>query len=354
MSEKRKAYSKAYYQEHSEEIKKKAKAYRESKSNEIKLRKEAYRESHSDEIKAYRETHSDEIKEHDKAYRESHSDEIKAYRESHSDESKAYRETHSDEIKEYHKEYHKIKRERKTSNLNLSLDLGSMNKQCEFCNAMLFDKEFSSFCCDNGEISLYTLLDPPYPLRDLLDYNSKVFSNHDRNLFKENIRQYNSSLALASCGVHETVIPGHGPPTFKVNGIISHRIGSITNDDNSKYNPQFLQLYFIGDLSMQAESRKSFFINLETNLLRQLQDMLYNHNAILKNILFICEQNENIDNYTIRITEPSKDLDQRTYNIPSVTNVIIGFVPDNNDIYKRDILIKYKGGSLQHISEMNR
>ena len=68
----------------------------------------------------------------------------------------------------------------------------------------------------------------------------------------------------------------------------------------------------------------------------------------------ICQQNQNIDNYTIRITEPSKDLDQRTHNIPSVTNAIIGFTPDNSDSFKRDILIKYKGGSLKYISQFNR
>ena len=47
---------------------------------------------------------------------------------------------------------------------------------------------------------------------------------------------------MTSIGVHEAQIPGYGPPTFKIQGMIHHRIGSLLPLDNQP--PRFMQIYF--------------------------------------------------------------------------------------------------------------
>ena len=60
--------------------------------------------------------------------------------------------------------------------------------------------------------------------------------------FRHHIRSFNSVFAMTSIGVHEAEIPGYGPPTFKIQGMIHHRIGSLLPLDNQP--PRFMQIYF--------------------------------------------------------------------------------------------------------------
>ena len=65
-----------------------------------------------------------------------------------------------------------------------------------------------------------------------------------QNIFEiiSKIRSFNSVFAMTSIGVHEAEIPGNGPPTFKIQGMIHHRIGSLLPLNNQQ--PRFMQIYF--------------------------------------------------------------------------------------------------------------
>ena len=77
----KKAYNKAYYQAHREDIK----AY-----------KKAWDQAHREDIKAYNRAHKDERK----AWEQAHKDERKAYQ-------KAWDQAHREELKDYHRSYRK-------------------------------------------------------------------------------------------------------------------------------------------------------------------------------------------------------------------------------------------------------
>jgi hypothetical protein len=47
---------------------------------------------------------------------------------------------------------------------------------------------------------------------------------------------------MASISCNQVYFQTPGPPCFKINGEIKHRIGPLVNSDG--YAPKFLQLYF--------------------------------------------------------------------------------------------------------------
>lgn len=79
-----------------------------------------------------------------------------------------------------------------------------------------------STCCSGGKILLPTISDPPLILQNLL-----TNENDEGKEFRHNIRAYNSSLAFASLGVNEDVLPSKGPYTFRIHGLVYHRIGHV-------------------------------------------------------------------------------------------------------------------------------
>lgn len=83
---------------------------------------------------------------------------------------------------------------------------------------------------------------------DGLTKNSKEF-------FK-NARLYNAAFQMTSFGVN--VIRKSGfMPTFKVEGQISHRIGSLLPLENQS--AKYMQIYFIDNYLVQVQNRLNVF-----------------------------------------------------------------------------------------------
>jgi hypothetical protein len=81
-----------------------------------------------------------------------------------------------------------------------------------------------SLCCENGKVLLSNLLATPQELEVLL--TSKESSAVK---FRDQIRMYNSVLAFSLIGakVDELVTGGPGPYSFRIQGELSHKIGSL-------------------------------------------------------------------------------------------------------------------------------
>jgi hypothetical protein len=81
-----------------------------------------------------------------------------------------------------------------------------------------------SLCCENGKILLLSLPATPQELEVLLT-NKK--SNAVK--FRDQIRMYNSVLAFTSLGakVDESIIRGTRPYSFRIEGELYHKIGSL-------------------------------------------------------------------------------------------------------------------------------
>ena len=125
------------------------------------------------------------------------------------------------------------------------ITIGSMSKVCNYCRAKKWDNEPPGVCCSNGKVQLATFQEPPQSLKNLL-----TGSTSDSKHFLQHIQKYNSAFQMTSFGA-KFVTQGGFMPTFKVQGQVYHRIGSLLPEDNE--NCQFLQIYFTGNQENQAQ-----------------------------------------------------------------------------------------------------
>ena len=109
--------------------------------------------------------------------------------------------------------------------------IGKMDQACPHCGALLWRLEMTgkglhSLCCQQGKVSLPRFSEPPQYLKGLLDGTST-----DSAFFLRNIRCFNNNLAFASLEAHVAHIPGRGPPSFKVQGMVYHKMGALCPPD---------------------------------------------------------------------------------------------------------------------------
>ncbi|GBO09285.1 hypothetical protein AVEN_111478-1 [Araneus ventricosus] len=114
-----------------------------------------------------------------------------------------------------------------------------MTLECNFRQAVRWNGESPSMYCRIGNIRLPLLQAPPEPLYTLLTANCS-----DAVHFQDNVRKYNACFQMTSFGSTKEIKAGF-MPTFKVQGQVYHRIGSLQPLWNEE--PKFLQIYFVGD-----------------------------------------------------------------------------------------------------------
>lgn len=86
---------------------------------------------------------------------------------------------------------------------------------------------------------------------------------------------------MTSFGAKE-VKEGNFMPTFKVQGQVYHKIGSILT--NSQEKPSFLQIYFVGDDNTERNIRCGIFSDVKPGLVNELQKMLHQKINISKTL----------------------------------------------------------------------
>ncbi|XP_018790270.1 PREDICTED: uncharacterized protein LOC108969797 [Bactrocera latifrons] len=117
--------------------------------------------------------------------------------------------------------------------------IGSMKSVCSHCKALKYKNEANGLSCANGKVKLIPLEPPPEPLYSLVS-GIGTDSIH----FLTNIQQYNSCFQMTSFG-STNVVRENFMPTFKVQGQIYHRAGSLLPVSDSNY--KYLQIYFMGN-----------------------------------------------------------------------------------------------------------
>ncbi|XP_048493664.1 uncharacterized protein LOC125494132 [Beta vulgaris subsp. vulgaris] len=205
-------------------------------------------------------------------------------------------------------------------------DIGDPIWECEYCGAMMWFEERAkkhiktekpkfSLCCMQGKVVLPLLRCPPQLLSDLLE------GKHPRSRnFIENIRPYNMMHSLAS----------------KV----------------------FSALY-IYDTEHEIANRKAAYSsrnpeNFEDPLIAQLQDMIDEHNPLAKNFRMARDRfiSDSCQNVRLQLIG-RRDIDGRTYNLPTTSEVAALIVGDIDTADKRDIIIETRNGKLKQISELH-
>jgi hypothetical protein len=173
---------------------------------------------------------------------------------------------------------------------------------CNHCAALKFAGETPGLCCLSGKVKLPLLPPPPEPLHSLLRGETPE-SRH----FLLNTQRYNGCFQMTSFGAD--IIEERGfNPTFKVistreskrsfyfgdhNLIILTSPSTLQNQDQIHYRigllqplkdaqQKFIQIYFIGNMEEQLDQRQTINTAMKRALLRDLQQLLHEHHALVR------------------------------------------------------------------------
>jgi hypothetical protein len=210
-------------------------------------------------------------------------------------------------------------------------------------------------CCQNGKVILAPISDPPPALVQLFTAQTPT-----ANLFRLNIRAYNTAMSFTSHGAHVVQPPNTGPYSYRLHGESYHLIGSILPQPAGS--PAFAQIYFHDSANAQLEMRMAFArrggLRIEANLLRSLQAILLLNNPFALQFKQIGDQGLQ-NNEKLIIKERIED-DGRRYNAPTATEISV-LIPGTTSILNcqdgsestRDIILTNLDGSLKRVSELS-
>ncbi|CAF1413916.1 unnamed protein product [Adineta ricciae] len=226
------------------------------------------------------------------------------------------------------------------------LCIGRMIKHCLHCNALKWPGEAPGMCCSNGKVKLPALKTPPEPLESLTS-GRLAESKH----FLENIRRYNSCFQMTSFGVSKEVIQPGYMPTFKVQGQVYHRVGSLLASSDEE--PKFLQIYFMGDERKQAERRYNTNPGTRRSIIIKLQEMLHQHNSYVRLFKTAIERMPTDEHkVVIRADKTPAGEHARRFNESLVDEVAVVMV--GSEFSTRDIVLEKKNSQLKTVCETNR
>jgi hypothetical protein len=225
-------------------------------------------------------------------------------------------------------------------------NIGRMDKACSSCGALKWAGKAPGMCCSGGKVNLTALQPPPEPLESLMS-GTTPRSKH----FLENIRKYNSCFQMTSFGATKEICEPGFMPTFKVQGQVYHRVGSLLPLADGEH--KFLQIYFMGDEQKEARQRCSNIPGTNRNIVRELQQMLHEHHSYVQ-IFKTALQRMPTDAYkvVIRADATPAGEHERRYNAPTTNEVAIVIVGDGFD--RRDIILEKRNNQLQSVSDTHR
>ena len=226
------------------------------------------------------------------------------------------------------------------------LDIGQMTDVCPYCNAFKWSGEAPGMCCSSGMVKLPALEPAPEPLESLMS-GTTTRSKH----FLENIRKYNSCFQMTSFGASNAVSEPGYMPTFKVQGQVYHRVGSLLPPSDGEH--KFLQIYFMGDERLEARQRCNNIPGTHQDIVTELQQMLHQHNTYV-HIFKTALQRMPSDAYKVVIRADKKPAGEhaRRFNAPTTDEVAI--VIAGNEFDRRDIVLEKKNNQLQRVAETHR
>lgn len=225
-------------------------------------------------------------------------------------------------------------------------DLGRMDIICPSCGALHWEAERLSsssaqvpkfgMCCNQGQVRLPLLQEPPAPLLGLF-----VGNDVQSREFRANIRQYNMALAFTSIGVndHKTINNGHTGWVFRILGQLYHRSGALIPPDGQP--ARYSQLY-VYDPALALQQRMQSNPKLRQDTMQMLQTMLqasHHYAAVYQHAYEILSHYGDAEDVTVRLRVlPGQD--RRRYNLPSADEVAVILPGDGSRGEARDILLR--------------
>ncbi|RID48364.1 hypothetical protein BRARA_I04879 [Brassica rapa] len=157
--------------------------------------------------------------------------------------------------------------------------------------------------------------------------------------------------------VDHSVTGTSGPFTYRVNGQVIHRIGSLLPEDGAL--PEYLQLY-IFDTDNELENRKRAFtqgtssLAIPDSVIVQLIEMMDIHNHLAKTFRHARDRFKDTGTIEYSITLVSQTNLGRQYDLPSASEIgglIVGDLSATS--VGRDIVVELKSSNLQRISDQH-
>ena len=246
--------------------------------------------------------------------------------------------------------------------------LGRMSTACSQCGALHWLAEGSdtygsfSSCCTRGNVTLPLASDYPPELKELLTASTVTRSGGMARAplaegFHRLIRHYNNSFAFAStgCDYDRTLIERrYGAYTFRIRGILCHRIGDLFPDP--AHAPRFAQLYLYDDDDVQYERRQEAFQHLHGDVSRQIQDCLARVNPYYRVFKTAAERLREDGAVDLQLSILDGRLkDPRRYNVPAAAEVAALIPQDTfSGVSSRHILLRNRrSNNLSTIHEFN-
>src|SRR5690606_37516697 len=142
-----------------------------------------------------------------------------------------------------------------------------------------------------------------------------------------------------------------GPYTFKVQGTVSHVMGSLLPPANER--ASFSQIYFYEPEEQVQRRNELFDQSLDRDLLWFLQDIVLKENPFVQVFLTARERemrNPSTGNETLKIVLRSK-LGDRQYDLTSTNEFAVLLPSATPTIQSRDVIIQGRDNHLQRIME---
>ena len=227
--------------------------------------------------------------------------------------------------------------------------------------------ERPGFCCEKGKVKLEPLPEIPPEFVDLFKGNSP-----NCRKFLENARRYNNLFSLASLGIrhHSTqsdsgsqsdrVRPSGWNPTYNIQGMAYHRIGSLLPTNDSA---KFAQIYFIDNeldrrLQLSSELTQKYDLHpLDDQVVKLLQDVIHRENPYIKEfksaLAFTSDVPPTHLKFSLRSErQPAGGEHRGTYNLPQAQEIAVLSIDEEAD--QRDIVIQTVDGAFSKMKPNHR
>jgi hypothetical protein len=231
-------------------------------------------------------------------------------------------------------------------------DIGSMDKKCIYCGALLwFDELYkgtitnptATMCCSRGTVALPPLNPTPVEIKSFLKSDTDIAKN-----FRKNIRAYNGAFCFTSFGAEldRDLLARGGVYTFRIHGAVYHRIGSLLPVVDAR--PKYSQVYVYdtdNELSYRQYSDKT-----KPETLLALQQVIHQVNPFIarfKSMVEFLRTSENVSDNIRMVLRPNG----RRYDAPTASEV--GMIFDENNHNTRDVVVYGRSDRVQTIPELS-
>ena len=203
-------------------------------------------------------------------------------------------------------------------------------------------------CCNQGEVQIPTLLQPPpylFYLLSSLDTEARVFRNH--------IRQYNSALAFTSMKytvddrIHRAM---GGIQCFQIHGEVFHIQGPLQYENQTR--AQFAQLYFYDPEFATSLRLQQNPQTLQQSVLQRITEELLAVNPFIAIYKTAKERLEAVEEQVeLRVLlNPQLKLiiergaDRRRENLPTSMEIAMIIPDEYGEVGSRDIVLADRNG----------